>query len=69
MEKECFYGLMEEDMKGNIRMMLNKDSVKLNGQMVKLMKDNGKEVNKMELVGIEISKDFGDKASGPKAKE
>lgn len=48
MAVESHNGLMEKDMKVNIKMIKNMDSVCFNGKMEENMKDNGLMVNNME---------------------
>ena len=70
MEKVYLLGLMEENMKGNIKTIKKKGLVYLNGQMAKNIEDNGKMVNKMEKVNFifHLNKN-GKKESGKKEKE
>ena len=70
MEKVYLFGLMEENMKENIKMIKKKDLEYLNGQMVESLEDYGKMVNKMEKEKyiFQLSKN-GEKESGKMVEE
>ena len=64
MVEEYSFGLTEEDMKDNIRMIKNRDMDNLYGQMVEVIKVHGKMESKMDVVHIEISKDYRSRVLG-----
>ena len=70
MEKVYLHGLMEENMKGNIKTIKKKDLVYLTGQMVRSIEDKGEMVNTMEKANFifHLIKN-GKKESGKKENE
>lgn len=56
MDKECIFGLMAENMKGNIRMIKNMDLAAIIGLMDACMKAGGRKANKADWENIMIKK-------------